>query len=378
VNALAGMLRIGVLAAALVTAAAFLFAPAVSEHFYKDREVGQFAAILCVAGMFEMVRGLSVVALQGTRQMREFAWFDISSSLVRIGLVFGVLSAGFGVRGVTWAFVVHMAVAGGLALHFYGRARRGDPKLAPPPLSEVLAAVPRAPMAEIFGISYLMALNKGLNTLLPLVGGLLIPGMKDLQATGEAFAANAAYKIAYVLSWGLGLAMTGVAQALLPALGLKLGQTDTPFEQMGGVFKRVSRNAGFLMVGMTLLSVPVMYLVIKLFYGTGAEDSFKYYCLQTTGNLFLGFTCVIDAFYIYSGRLKFAVRLNLVLGTVALFGIFLGSKLGGPIGVSLAVGLVDALGLVHLVYIWLYFRRVKARKADAANAPAPHPGLPHD
>jgi hypothetical protein len=33
--------------------------------------------------------------------------------------------------------------------------------------------------------------------------------------------------------------MTGVTQSLLPALGLKLGKTDTPFEQMGGLLKRV-------------------------------------------------------------------------------------------------------------------------------------------
>jgi O-antigen/teichoic acid export membrane protein len=369
VAALAGMLKIGLLSATLVTVGAYLFAPAISGHYYNDREVGHYAAILCLAGVFEVVRGLAVVALQGTRQMREFAWFDITSSTVRLGLVFVALLGGYGVPGVVWAFFAHMVIGGGIALWYYQRARRGDPRVAPPPLSEVIAATPGASMHNIFGISYLMALNKGMNSLVPLVGGLLIPGMKALQSTGQAFATGAAYKIGYVLAWGLGLAMTGVTQSLLPALGLKLGKTDTPFEQMGGLLKRVSLTAGFLMVGATLLSVPVMYVVVRVLYGADAQEAFRFYCWLTAGNLFLGFMTVIDAFYIYSGRLKFAVRINFLLAGLALGGILLGGKLYGPIGVSAAVALCDAMGLFHLVYMWLYFRRARARSGPSPGTP---------
>jgi len=369
INALAAMLKIGLVSFVIVTAAAFLFAPAISEHYYADHEVGHFASLLCIAGLFEVVRGLTVVALQGTRQMRSFAWFDITSSMIRMVLVFGALAGGFGVRGVVWAFLLHMALAGAISLHFYGRARRGDPKLAPPPLGEVFAAVPGANVRSIFGLSYLMALNKGMGTLVPLFGAVLIPGLADVKLSGEAFKANAAYQIAYVLSWGLGMAMTGVVQALLPALGLKLGRTDAPFEQMGGLLKRVSLTAGSLMVGATVLSVPVMYFEIKVFYGAGAEDSFKYYLWLTAGNLFIGFTVVTDVFYLYSGRLKLAVRINLLLAAVALGGIVLGGKLGGPIGVAAAVALTDGLGLFHLVYIWLFFRRAKARALQPGPSP---------
>jgi hypothetical protein len=83
---------------------------------------------------------------------------------------------------------------------------------------------------------------------------------------------------------------------------------------------------------------------------------------------------VIDAFYIYSGRLKFAVRVNFLLAGLALGRILLGGKLYGPIGVSARVGLCDAMGLFHLVYMWLYFRRARAR-----NGPSPGtPDLTHD
>jgi O-antigen/teichoic acid export membrane protein len=361
VQALASMVKLGLVAATLVTVVAFLVAPAFTEYKYQDRQVGKYAAILCAAGVFEIVRGLAVVALQGTRQMRAFATFDIASSVIRFALVIGALVGGFGVQGVVTAFVVHMVVAGAIALRFYERVERERPELAPPPLREVLAAVPGASMHHIFGISYLMALNKGMNTLVPLLGSLIIPGMKVLQDSGQAFKTNAAYKIAYVLSWGLGLAMTGVSQALLPSLGLKLGRTDTSFEQMGGLLKRVCLTGGFLMMGATLLSVPLMWVVINVFYGADARDAFPHYCWQTAGNLFIGFMTVIDAFYIYSGRLKFAVRVNFLLSGIAAATIFLGGRLYGPIGVSAAVGLCDAYGLFHLVYMWLYFRRARTR-----------------
>ncbi|HTE07062.1 MAG TPA: lipopolysaccharide biosynthesis protein [Planctomycetota bacterium] len=362
VNALASMLKIGLVSSVLVITLGFLFGPAVAQHFYDDAEVGHWSALLCVAGLFEVVRGLTVVALQGTRQMREFAWFDISTNMLRLVLVFLALQSGWGVCGVVWAFLVHMAMAGAVALHYYRRARRGDPRLAPPPLREVFAAVPGSSVGQVFGLSYLLALNKSMNTLVPRFGMLLIPALATLQDAGKAFHANAAYSIAYVLSWGLGLAMGGVTQALLPALGLRIANTDTPFDQMGGLLKRVSLIAGSIMVGATLLSIPVMYVVIHAFYGAGAEDSFTYYLCLTSGNLFIGFTCVVEAFYIYSGKLRQAVPFNFLLAALMLAGIVLGGHWFGPIGVAAAAGLGRAVGLFHLVYMAAYFRRARLRR----------------
>jgi O-antigen/teichoic acid export membrane protein len=368
VNALAAMLKIGTVSSVLVIALGFLFGPAIAARLYDDPQVGWFAAVLCIAGLFEVVRGLTVVALLGTRQMRAYAWFDITSSLLRLGLVVVALVAGWGVPGVVGAFLVHMALAVAVGLRFYARSREGDPAVAPPPLKEVVAAMPTADVMHVFGLSYLLALNKGMNTLVPLFGTLLIPALPSLQATGDAFKANAAYGIAYVLSWGLGLAASGVTQALLPTLGLKLGR-DVPFEQLGGLLRRVSLATGAMMIAATLLSVPVMYLVITVLYGAGAEDSFRYYLCLTAGNLFLGFGCVIDPFYIYSGRLKTAVLVNFLLAILALAGIYMGGVWFGPIGVAAAAGLCDSLAVIHLVYIWLFFRRAKARALQPGPSP---------
>jgi O-antigen/teichoic acid export membrane protein len=328
VNALAAMIKIGSLSAAAVLLLGFTLAPWAGERFYEDRLIGVYTQWLCIAGLFEVVRGLTVAALQGTRQMRAFAVFDIVTTVLRVGIVWAALAAGWGVPGVVGAFLVHMLAAGVMAVLAYQRAGRGDAKLAPPPLGEVLAAVPRAPVGHIFGIGYLLALNKSMNTLVPRFGMLLIPALGVATASRQAFADNAAYSIGHVLSWGLSLAMTGVAQTLLPALGFRLGRDDVPFEQMGGYLRRVSLASGLFMTVATVLSVPVMYVVIQVFYGADAADAraFEYYLWLVSGNLFIGFTVVVESFYIYSGRLRQVLPWNLLMASAGLAGIILGGR----------------------------------------------------
>jgi len=368
VRALAGMLKIGAISSLIVLVLGFTLGPWVGERFYGDRDVGSWAAILCIAGLFEVVRGLTVAALMGTRQMKEYAWFDVTTNVLRVGIVWAALHAGLGIGGVVGAFLLHMLVAGAMAVRWYQKARDGHAKLAPPPLREVFLAAPRAPVGHIFGLSYLLALNKGMNTLVPQFGMLLIPALgvasADLDAQTASFRANGHYGIAWVLSWGAGLAMTGVAYTLLPALGLKLGGSDVSFEEMGGIFRRVSLGAGLFMVAATVLSVPVAWFAITFAYGPDAAGSFPYFLWLVSGNLFLGFTVVVDAFYIYSGHLKRAVRLNFLLAGSALVGIILAGRHFGPIGVAAAAGLCRGLALIHLVYMGWYFRRARERKQD--------------
>ncbi len=368
VDALAASIKIGSVTSVAVLLLGFVLGPWIAREYYSDEQVGWYGAILCIAGLFEVVRGLTVAALQGTRQMREFAWFDITTNSLRVVIVWAALESGWGIPGVIAAFLVHMLVAGLMALRWYARARDGHAKLAPPPLREVLAAVPRAPVRQLFGLSYLLALNKSMNTLVPRLGLLLIPALAAITPD-DAFRKNGHYAAANNLAWGLGLAMTGVVQTLLPALGLKLGQTDVPFERLGGLMRRISLLAGGLMVVATLISVPVMYLVIRVFYGEAYLDSFDLYLWLTSGNLFIGFAVIIEPFYIFSGRLKAAIPFNFVMAGLHAAGIVVGGQLWGPIGVAAAAGLGRAFAGFHLVYIWVYFRRAARRRGGPL-----HPG----
>jgi O-antigen/teichoic acid export membrane protein len=363
VDVLAGMLKIGALSSMLVLALGLSLGPWAGERWYGDRAVGEYTALLCISGLFEVVRGIAVAALQGTRQMRAFAWFEITTTALRVVIVWAALAAGLGLPGVVGAFLVHMLLAGVVALVFYERARRGLPKLAPPPLKDVFAAVRHATLRHVFGIGYLIALNKSMNTLVPRFGMLLIPALAVAAGSQtEGFEDNAAYSIGWVLAWGLGLAMGGVAQTLLPALGLKLGATDVPFDQMGGYLRRISLASGTFMAVATILFTPVAWLIIRFIYGEDATRAFPFFLRLAAGNLLIGFTVVVESFYIYSGKLRQAVVWNLLLAAIALAGTVLAGRFFGSMGVAAAAGLVPGLGLVHLVYMGFYFRRARSRR----------------
>jgi hypothetical protein len=65
------------------------------------------------------------------------------------------------------------------------------------------------------------------------------------------------------------------------------------------------------------------------------------------------------------------VVLNLLIGGLALLGIYLGGEFYGPKGVAAAAGLCHVLPFVHLVYMWVYFRRARARNSGSPGAGAP-------
>jgi O-antigen/teichoic acid export membrane protein len=373
VDVLAAMLKIGGLSSLLVLALGFGLGPWAGERWYGDRAVGEFAAILCIAGLFEVVRGVTVAVLQGTRQMREFAWFEITTTSLRVAIVWGALASGLGLPGVVGAFLVHMLFASCMALVFYRRAGRGPAKLAPPPLRDVVAAIPRAPLGHVFGIGYLLAINKSMNTLVPRFGMLFIPTLGVLlDSQAEAFQRNGEYSIGWVLSWGLGMAMGAVTQTLLPALGLRLGSTGVPFDQMGGYLRRISLATGAFMAVSTVAFTPIAWLVIRYGYGADAIGAFPYFLWLASGNLLIGFTVVVESFYIYSGKLRQAVAWNFLLASVALAMIVVGGRLYGPLGVAAGAGLCRGVVLFHLVYIGFYFRRARRRRNQAAT----HPGTP--
>jgi len=364
VDALAALIKIGTVTSTLVATLGWFLAPAAAEEFFGQRQLGFFTRVLCFSGFFEVVRGLVQTALHGTRQMRAWAELDITTNLLRVGIVWGALELDRGIEPLAWAFLLHMALTGAIALAFYGRARHAlDRSVAPPPLGEVLAAVPRAPVGHIFGLGALMALNKQMDTLVPRLGILLIPSLAAATAKQEAFADNGAYVVAHVLSWALAIVLGGVAKSLLPALGMKMGQDGVPFERMGGLLRRVTLVCGGLMTLAVGLSLPVVYLVIPLLYGPEFSEAFPMYCWLAVGNVFLGFSVAVETFYVYSGRMAHALPQNLIYASLATIGICFGTARFGPIGAAAAAGLCRAFGMFHLVYIWLYFRRVRAAEA---------------
>lgn len=363
IDAVAALLKLGGIMVALILAFGFLGAPALAERLYDDREVGQFSAILCFGSIAEVLRAMTMAVLTGSRQMKRYATFDIIGNVLRVGLIGGALLWRPEVETVVWAYVLHAVVVVGLTFDAYGRARRGDPKLAPPAWGDVLAAVPRAPLRQFFGMAYMLAISKSIHGVVTRVGILVIPAMGALQEMGTGMSEAANYKVGYVLNLVLQYAVGAIPNTLLPTLGLKMGSDDIPIQELGGLLRKVALTSGGITAGLTVLSVPFMWLVTTYAYGPGYDTAFQYYCLLAIGNLFIGFGVVTDPFYIYAGRLKHSIVQNLVYGLICLVVMATAAQRFGPMGVAGAIGVCRGLVLLHLVYIWIYYRTHREQRA---------------
>jgi O-antigen/teichoic acid export membrane protein len=369
VDALAALLKLGTLMTILVMGLGWLAAPALAGHFYDDTDVGIVAGVLCLATAGEVLRSMALAVFNGTRQMRRYATFDAITNLLRMGLVAGALFISPKAMSVAWAFFAHSCISGVLALVAYRRARRLDPAIAPPPFREVLRAIPGAPLANFFGLSFLLAMSKAMGSIVPRLGMLFIPALAVTAAAG--FDDNGAYQVGNVLTMVLTGVIGAIATNVLPTLGLKMGKSDVPMEKLGRTMGRISLYAGGLGVVATILSVPFVWMVIRYGYGEAYDDAFDLYLLLATGNLFAGFAVIAEPFYIYAKRVHHQLAQNLVYSALAITGTYLATKAWGPMGAAGAGGLSRVFVLGHLVYIFMYFRRIGARSTDSSHNEQP-------
>lgn len=377
VDALAALVKLGAIVSLLVVVVGLFVLPDAAEYYFEDREIGLVARILCLAAVGELLRGLTLAVLAGTRQMGRYARFDASTNIIRVALVGAALLIDRSPRAVAWAFVAHSVITGILGLWAYARARRDlSEELAPPPFAEVLAAVPRASLRALLGISVLLAMTKAMSVVVPRLGMLFIPALALVSS--EGFEANGAYQVGNVLTLVLTGAIGAIGSNVLPTLGAQMGATEVPLAARGAMLRRLSLTAGSFAVLMTLLSVPCVWLVIRYVYGAEFHDAFEFYLLLASGNLFLGFAVIVEPFYIYAKRLKVHVAQTFVYASLAAAGIFLATREFGPKGGAAAGGLCRVFVVCHLVYIWLYFRKHghEAPNAVATAAPDTDPGRP--
>jgi O-antigen/teichoic acid export membrane protein len=363
IDSLAALLKLYFCTASLVLIAGVSFAPMVAERAYGDREVGIIAAVLCATGFGEAIKSLLIVAVQGSRWMVEYARFEITINIVRLGLIAVVVWQGYGLFGVMWAFVGHSLVVSVWSLVVYRRLQRSGRKNAPPPLDEVLGAVRGASVKKLFNTAYFLSIFKVMNALIPGMGKVLIP-MAGVTVSGS-FKEGGHYVVAYVVANALGMLCDGITKALLPALGLKVGEQNKSFDEMGRLIFRVTVVSGVLVTVAAAISIPVMRVAFGLLWGEEFADAAEFYPWLAMGVALSSFAVAVDPFYIYSGRMSSALRQNIVYGPLAVGMIVTGAVTHGPMGVAVATGLVKGLGVLHLVYIWRYFHSAAARRASS-------------
>lgn len=361
IDALAVLLKLGAVMCVIAVSMGYWALPWISEYRTGDAVPGRLAWILCTVGVFEVIRTFGMAALVGARLMRQFASIDIVSNLARVVLILLAMLLDGGLEGIAWAITAHFVLGGLLAVWAYRQARAQDVKSAPPPVREVLAAVPGSSMRELVKTSLYLAVNKGIHELVPLAAVFLVAGF-SFEDTGV-------FGVARKISWGLALLVGGVGRAFLPALGYRIGSSDVPIEKMGPTLFRVTLASGLIFAALTTAAVLLVPWVLSTFYGPEFVDGFGLFLGLVVGNYMLGFAVAIEPFYLFSGRLKVLVGTNLVAYAVWLT---LASTVGvanGPMGIAWAAGLARLFIVFHLIYIWWFYRRARAREASATDPP---------
>lgn len=360
---LAALLKLFLICSLLVLLVGVAWAPAFAQAQYGDRQVGVIAAILCATGFGEALKSPMVVALRGARAMGDYARFEIVINTVRLALIAVVVGLGFGLLGVMWAFVTHSVVVAVWSLVIFNRLQHSKEAHKPPPLKEILLAVPRASVRSLIGTAYFLSIFKVMHTMIPRLGNVIIP-MAGITLAGS-FGEGGHFYVAGVAALALRMLCSAVTQTLMPALGLRLGGTDTPFEAMGHLIFKVTLVSGLCVSVVAAISIPVMNVAFDLVWGPEFAEAAGYYPWLALGAVLTAFSVAIEPFYIYSGKMSLALRQNIVLFLVSVTMIVTAAVTYGPKGVAVATGLAPGLAVFHLVYIWWYFHRAAAQRADS-------------
>jgi len=134
---------------------------------------------------------------------------------------------------------------------------------------------------------------------------------------------------------------------------------------MGHLIFKVTLVSGLCVLVVAAISIPVMNVAFHLVWGPDFAEAAEFYPWLALGAVLTAFSVAVEPFYIYSGKMSFALRQNIVLFLVSVTMIVTGAMTYGPKGVAVATGLAPGLAVFHLVYIWWYFHRAAARRVDS-------------
>ncbi|MHC4942859.1 MAG: lipopolysaccharide biosynthesis protein [Planctomycetota bacterium] len=356
VQALAAFLKLYAVMIVAILALGFYLCPLAGEAFYQDREVGLFGWLLCFMGLFDIMRAMVMALLQGLRRMGRVAWLDSSVALLRLLIVLGIVLLDYGLRELIYAMVAHALLSSLVGFGFYAKQRKEEAPEKAPRLAEILKAVPSAPMKQFFSLSLFIALNKNMYEIAGIYGTFLMAKV--------SFSDAGYLRIAWVIMWGLTLLLGAVTRNLLPTLGFKLGNEEgMDISKMGGALAKVSVASGVLFAALTGLFLLVLPWLVDLLYGEQYMDSVNIVMIIASSHLVFGFAVILDSFYIYANRIRLSVIINFILFILLLPLGYLGMVYFGQTGVAWYLAAVRIVVVVHLVYIFIYFRRARLQRA---------------
>ncbi len=314
--------------------------PPAAGKFYGNPEIGWLAALLTTEMLLGLPRNLARVAWQASRRMGLLSGFEVARSLVKLGLVIGLLLAGWGVKGAVLAEVLASALASLAAWPMMVRLSKEDPAVFPG-LGEIALQAVRVPLKKHFAFGFKIVLDRNIIRILEAAPFLILGALGSSAAVGYLRVA-----------WGAINLSLNLLQAVAKNLAARLPQLRAQGDAVGfwRIYFQTSLAGGAIsLIGVGLLAALAPWLV-ELFYGAEFLPAVGHIYVIALAACLSGFFLGLGALYRSLHRMGLLAVVNaaqmvlyLPLGYL-LIDIYQG--LGGAIFIAGRVLLMNLVGLI--------------------------------
>lgn len=354
----------------LVAVLAFFLLPAVAESPLQEsrREVGFWAAILCITPLIELPRIVVSAALQANRRMLFFAQIENGQEVVRVFLIIVGALITQSAFGAVIGTITASAFGSIVSLELYRRARL-QPDNPLPSLGEILARV-----REVrFSYGLRLGLKAGLVRNIDTLGVQVLPTL-ILQRFGSS--EWVAYlQIAQRLMNVPLMFMQSVGRTILPMFSELAGLKD--IRRLRRAYFRASLFSGLLISTGLLAILPILPLLVGVLFPADYYDPVKTMCfILVPGFMVMSFSIANDTFYIVTDTLKAGVYICLGMMVINTSVVAIAAYLNPTIGVAWALSINMSSSAIHLLWAYFWFRRYfKRHPGDEAGSGAAGSGL---
>ncbi len=327
-DALVFYVFMSVVTSAVVLPLAILLAPWIVALFLDNADLTTPLQLYLVQGLWAVIPGWTVIALQASRRMGQLVVLENVSSVATALLPVSFALAGFGLVGVFTGQVLASLIAVGIGFVLYRRLVAQDPLF--PTVGELLGGVirPEIPLwpATRFGLS--IAFDKNLVSLYNLAPILLVARFVPSDEVGQLRVALSYMAIPAVL-------LTPISRLLM--VDIPRLRVTSP-DRVRPEFLRVTLLGGAASAALAISFAGISWLAIPLLYGAdyAAAPPLTLALLLDAATLGLGIAAG-PIFRTYD-RTDLPIRTSIVILVIGLPATYLLAGWAGPLGAALAYG----------------------------------------
>lgn len=324
--------------------------PTIAERVLdSERQIGLWAALLCLTPLIEIPRVVACAGLQGTRRMLPLAQIENGQELVRVFLVIMGALITRSATGPIIGALVSSLVGSIIGIDLYRReARRAGSQL--PPLREILPHVRDVPLRA--GLR--MGVKLGVVQNVTALATQILPSL-FLQRFGTS--EWVAYtRIAQRVMHAAMMLTQGISRTALPMLSGTIGLKD--LSTLKSSFYRTCLYSGLSIALAFAICLPFVPTLLEWLFPLDYREPIWRICLiLLPGFVVLAFSIVNDSFYVVTNTLMVGVWLcilGLIVNT-AVVGVL--AWLYPTVGVAYGISITLLWSLTHHVYAFFWFRR---------------------